>query len=300
MKTYLILLFGIFVPGMLIAQTLVLKVWPDGSPNDNGIFLPEEAYRKESIRNISEAEIYVYLPEKEKNTGAALIICPGGGYSFEAIGREGHNIAKFFQGKGIAGIVLKYRLPNGNHNIPSDDARRAMRIVRKNAEKWGIRRNKIGIMGSSAGGHLASTVGTIFDEGDLQNADLLERESCRPDFLALLYPVITLNEEFGHMGTRDNLIGQTHNLKLIRQYSNELNVSPLMPPTFIILADNDKTVQPRNSIEFYSALRRYDVPCELHIFQKGGHGFGIRNSTPPANNWPDLFISWLKIINIIE
>ena len=284
----------------VIAQDLTLKVWPNGAPNDNGMTEPEEKYDGVRVRNVSEAELYVYLPEKEKNTGAAVVICPGGGYWIEAMDHEGFDIAKFLQKQGIAGIVLKYRLPYGNDEVPSSDARRAVRTVRANAAEWGIDPEKIGIAGSSAGGHLASTAGTVFDAGNPESDDPVEKVSCRPDFMLLLYPVITMNEEFTHMGSRVNLIGEGHNVKLVKKYSNELNVNSETPPTFLILADDDGAVPPRNSIEFYSALKRYKVPAEMHIFQKGGHGFGIRQEGIPANNWPNLFIDWLKAIKVTE
>lgn len=295
----------LFVMTMLIcvgveAQNEVLKVWPNGAPNDNGMREPEEKYDGVRVKNVSEAEMYVFLPEKEVNTGAAVLICPGGGYVIEAMDHEGYDMARFFQEKGIAGIVLKYRLPYGHDEVPSSDARQAMRIVRANAEKWGINPEKVGIAGSSAGGHLASTAGTVFDEGNAQSNDVVERMSCRPDFMLLLYPVITMSEEFTHMGSRKNLIGSEHNLKLVQKYSNELNVSAQTPPTFLILADDDKAVVPRNSIEFYSALKRNNVPAEMHIFQKGGHGFGMRQEGLPANNWPNLFVDWLKAREVIE
>lgn len=290
----------LFVAASLFAQDKTLKVWPDGAPTDNGMTEPEEKYDGVRVRNVSEAEMYVYLPEKEKNTGAAVVICPGGGYWIEAMDHEGYDIAKWLQAKGVAGIVLKYRLPYGHHEVPADDARQTMRIVRMNAKEWGIDPEKIGIAGSSAGGHLASTAGTVFDTGKKESTNPIEKVSCRPDFMLLLYPVITFNEEWGHMGSRKNLIGETNDWALVRKYSNELNVTAETPPTFLVLADDDKAVVPRNSIEFYSALKRNNVPAELHIFQKGGHGFGIRKNNQPADEWPDLFYNWLKAIEVIN
>lgn len=298
-KINLILLFAL-ITGIAIAQNRTLKVWPNGAPNDNGMTDPEEKYDGVRVRNVSEAEMYVFTPEAEINTGAAVVICPGGGYWIEAMEHEGYDIARFLQREGITGIVLKYRLPYGNHEVPSSDARQAIRIVRANAEEWGINPEKIGIAGSSAGGHLASTAGTVFDYGNKESVDKTEQQSCRPDFMLLLYPVITMNEEFTHLGSRENLIGKGHNKELIRQYSNELNVSAETPPTFLVLADDDTAVPPRNSISFYSKLKEFDVPAELHIFQKGGHGFGIRKNGIPADNWPNLFIDWLKAREIIE
>ena len=290
----------IFVSFMISAQDKTLKVWPNGAPNDNGMKEPEEKYDGVRVRNVSEAEMYVYLPKKEKNTGAAVVICPGGGYWIEAMDHEGFDMAKWLQSKGIAGIVLKYRLPYGHHEIPSGDARHTMRIVRMNAKEWGIDPNKIGIAGSSAGGHLASTVGTVFDLGNKQSADPVEKMSCRPDFMLLLYPVISFNEAIGHMGSRKNLIGEGNDWKLAKQYSNELNVTKDTPPTFLILADDDKTVIPQNSVDFYLALKKYDIPAEMHIFQEGGHGFGMTKKNLPVDQWPDLFYNWLKAQKIIK
>jgi acetyl esterase/lipase len=291
------LIFGTLV---LTAQDKVLKVWPNGAPNHNGMDKPEEKYDGVRVRNVSEAEMYVYLPEKEKNTGAAVVICPGGGYMIEAMDHEGYDMAKWLKSRGVAGIVLKYRLPYGHHEIPSGDARQALRIVRKNAEAWGIDPAKIGIAGSSAGGHLASTVGTRFDYGSKESEDSFERISSRPDFMLLLYPVITFREEFGHMGSRKNLIGEGNDWKMVEEYSNELHVTPQTPPTFLVLADDDKGVVPRNSVEFYLALKENNVPAEMHIFAEGNHGFGMNKKNLPVDQWPELFYNWLKAVKMIE
>lgn len=300
MKQKLIILAVVMMNLTSFAQDKVLKVWPGGAPNDNGMKEPEEKYDGVRVRNVSEAEMYVYLPEKEKNTGAAVVICPGGGYMIEAMDHEGYEMAEWLASKGVAGIVLKYRLPYGHHEIPSGDVRRAIRLVRANAKEWGIDPGKIGIAGSSAGGHLASTAGTRFDEGIAGSADPMEKISCRPDFMLLLYPVITFNEEFGHMGSRQNLIGAGNDWKLVKEYSNELHVTPKTPPTFLILADDDSGVPPRNSVEFYLALKENKVPAEMHIFQKGGHGFGMTKKNLPVDQWPDLFYNWLKSQKIIQ
>ena len=300
MKSQILLLSLFFVSSILSGQDLTLKVWPNGAPNDNGMKLPEEKYDGVRVRNVSEAEMYVYLPEKEKNTGAAVVICPGGGYMIEAMDHEGFDMARWLASKGIAGIVLKYRLPYGHHEIPSGDARQTMRIVRMNAKEWGIDPGKVGIAGSSAGGHLASTVGTRFDLGNAQSTDPIGKMSCRPDFMLLLYPVISFDEAVGHMGSRKNLIGEGNDWKLAKQYSNELNVTKDTPPTFLILADDDKAVIPENSIDFYLALKKYDIPAEMHIFQEGGHGFGMTKKNLPVDQWPDLFYSWLKAQKIIK
>lgn len=298
-KYSLLVVFLLIAVGMS-AQNKTLKVWPNGAPSDNGMKEPEEKYDGVRVRNVSEAEMYVYLPEKDKNTGAAVVICPGGGYWIEAMDHEGFDMAKWLQSKGIAGIVLKYRLPYGHPEIPSGDARQTIRIVRMNAKEWGIDPNKIGIAGSSAGGHLASTVGTVFDLGNSQSTDPVEKMSCRPDFMLLLYPVISFNEAVGHMGSRKNLIGEGNDWNLAKKYSNELNVSKDTPPAFLVLADDDKTVKPQNSVDFYLALKKFGIPAEMHIFQEGGHGFGMTKKNLPVDQWPDLFYNWLKTQKIIK
>ena len=300
MKRHYLFIILIFFCHSLYSQNLTMKVWPNGAPNHNGMNEPEEKYDGGRVRNISEAEMYVYLPDKEINTGTAMLIFPGGGYRIEAIDHEGHEIAKWLNKKGIAGIVLKYRLPYGHHEIPSVDARRAMRIVRMHAEEWGIDPDKIGIAGSSAGGHLAATVGTRHDTVNNKSTCPIEQISCKPNFMLLLYPVISFREDIGHMGSRRNLIGEGNNWELVKKYSNELHVTKETPPTFLILADDDKSVIPENSIQFYLQLKKFNVPSEMHIFQQGGHGFGITKKKLPVDQWPNLFYDWLKSMKIVD
>lgn len=300
MKKIFCILILISVSSVIFSQDLKIKVWPDGAPNDNGMKLPEEIMEGNRLRNISEAEMFFYFPEKTQNTGAAIVICPGGGYVIEAMEHEGHQVAKWLAGKGITGIVLKYRLPYGNNLVPLTDAQQAIRIVRLRAAEWNINTEKIGIAGSSAGGHLASTAGTKFDNGNKNSFDRFQKISSRPDFMLLLYPVISFNESFGHMGSKKNLIGEVAKPDLIEIYSNELHVTESTPPTFLILSDDDKAVPSRNSIEFYLALKRNNVPAEMHIFAKGGHGYGISKRNQSADQWPELFYQWLKAMAIIN
>jgi acetyl esterase/lipase len=300
MKSILLLAFFVFSVYFLKSQDFTLKVWPDGAPNHNGMFEPEKMLDGMRVQNVSEAVLYIYLPEKSKHTGAAVVICPGGGYWIEAMDHEGFKMAEWLKDQGLAGIVLKYRLPYGHHSIPSDDARQAVRIVRKHAAEWGIHPEKIGIAGSSAGGHLASVVGTQFDSGDGNPGSPFQNISSRPDFMLLLYPVITLREEFGHMGSRKNLIGEGNDWKLVEKYSSELHVTPETPPAFLVLADDDKGVVPRNSVEFYLALKKNNVAAEMHIFAQGGHGFGMSKKNLPVDKWPSLFYDWLVATNVIE
>lgn len=302
MKKLTVTLLSITLGINLMAQDHKLKVWPNGAPAENKAPGKEKWVKTDMMRvsNISEAELFVYLPEESKSTGAAVVICPGGGYSIEAIEHEGFLIAEFLKEKGIAGIVLKYRLPYGDYRIPLMDAQQAIRIVRNKANEWNLDPNKIGIAGSSAGGHLASTAGTKFDAGNPDAEHAIARQSCRPDFMLLLYPVVTLKEEWGHMGSRKKLIGEGNNWKLVKKYSNELHVTSNTPPTFFILADDDKAVPPRNSVEMYMAMKEKGVPAEMHIFSKGGHGFGMKPNNMPASKWPELFYDWLLSMKIVE
>jgi acetyl esterase/lipase len=300
MKPVLVAIIILLSISALKSQDFTLKVWPNGAPDHNGMDEPEELFEGKRVRNVSEAELYIYLPEKSKNSGAAVVICPGGGYWIEAMDHEGYEMAEWLKEKGVTGIVLKYRLPYGHHEIPSGDAREAMRIVRHHAKEWGINPGKIGIAGSSAGGHLASTAGTRFDKGSSLPGSTYSNVSSRPDFMLLLYPVITFSEEFGHMGSRKNLIGEGNDWKLAERYSNELHVTPETPPAFLVLADDDKAVVPRNSVEFYLALKKNNVPAEMHIFSQGGHGFGMTKKNLPVDQWPDLFYNWLKAVKVID
>ncbi len=300
MKTILVFFSLFIISYNSMAQDFKLKVWPNGAPDSNGITQPEEIFDGKRVRNVSEAEIYVYLPKMGVNKGAAIVICPGGGYGMEAMDHEGYDMAEWLALQGVAGIVLKYRLPNGHDQIPLEDAQRAIRIVRQKAAEWGINPGKVGIAGSSAGGHLASTAGTKFDLGKPESTDPVDKYSCRPDFMLLLYPVITFDEQFGHMGSRTNLIGSGNKWEMVEKYSNELHVNAQTPPTFLILADDDSAVPPRNSIEFYMALKKFNIPTEMHIFRDGGHGFGMNKMNKPIDQWPNLFAQWMKAQGITK
>jgi acetyl esterase/lipase len=277
-----------------IAQNFVeMPLWTSGAPESNGITEAEVTVNNHSVQNISEAKIYVYHPERQKNTGTAVVICPGGGYIGEAIFHEGHDYAKWLIEKGVTAVVLKYRLPNRQHFIPLKDAQRALRTVRHHASEWGVDPSRIGISGFSAGGHLASTAGTHFDSGNASSADPVERLGCRPDFMVLFYPVITMKEEFTHIGSRNNLMGQGYNAELVRLYSNEEQVTAQTPPAFLILSDDDKVVVPRNSTEFYSALKRQGIPAALHIIASGGHGWGTNSSSRYFKEWSIPLENWM-------
>jgi acetyl esterase/lipase len=295
---YLILLFMLTFH---FAQSQpILKLWPEGTPGPVVSPKPEETFEGRRVRYVSEPTLTIYLPPKEQNTGVAVVICPGGGYGMEAMDHEGYEVAEFLQSHGIAGIVLKYRLPYGHSEIPLQDAQQAIRLVRFHAEEWSIDPKKVGIAGFSAGGHLASTLSTHFDSGNSNSNSAVGKLSCRPDFSILLYPVVTFKEEWGHMGSRENLIGKTNDWKIIEKFCNELQVTNQTPPAFIALADDDTGVKPRNSIEYYLALKREGIPAELHIFKEGGHGFGMHKTGKAHDQWPLMVVEWMKAMKYIK
>lgn len=251
------------------------------------------------IENVQEPSLEIYLPAKQNSTGKAIVICPGGGYQGLAYDWEGTDIAKWLNSKGIAAFVLKYRLPKSKSIIlgrkaPLQDAQRAIRLVRYNSEKWNITKDQIGIMGFSAGGHLASTLGTHFNDGENSSQSKIDSLSARPDFMVLIYPVITMKSSYTHKGSRNNLIGDNPVQELIEFYSNELHVNKDTPPTFIVHSTNDKAVSVMNSILFYQALVKEDIYSEMHIYPKGGHGFGLAIGQGHLQTWTDRLSEWIE------
>lgn len=253
------------------------------------------------IKNVRNPTLSVFLPSKEKANGTAVVICPGGGYWVVAAGHEGYDVAKKFNEMGVAAFVLKYRLPDPKVSInpeiaPLQDAQQALRLVRKNAGEWNVDPDKVGIMGFSAGGHLASTAGTHFKETHIENPGNI---NLRPDFMVLVYPVISGDTAVSHSGSFKKLLGEDAPVEKIMKYSNERQVTPQTPPTFLVHASDDDGVRPENSIVFYRALVENDVPAELHIYQGGGHGFGMNNPTT-EDAWMDRCKNWLRTNNLIE
>lgn len=270
----------------IAAEPQAQLLWPNGAPDDNGLTGPEVV--KGCIGNISIPTLTVFPAPKEKTTGAAVIVIPGGGYGVVCVAPEGMPIVKHLNDLGITAVMLKYRLPNKNHLIPANDARRAIRTTRANAEAWGIDPKRIGVWGFSAGGHLASTVTTVFDAGDEKNADPIERVSSRPDFAILFYPVISMTDEIAHQGSRQNLMG---NENLLDRYSSELHVTAETPPCFLLHCTDDRTVKIENSIRFYQALVSNKIPAACLIYEEGGHGPNAFNKNP---SWKDGLVAWLK------
>jgi acetyl esterase/lipase len=293
---------------MLNAQDLTMPLWAAGKvPNYRKTDETEKKDVREIVRYslVQNPDIAVFLPAKKTATGQAVIICPGGGYSYLSYNWEGTDPARWLASKGIAAIVLKYRLPNAKSNIISNlspllDAKRAIRMVRANAVQWNIDKNKVGIMGFSAGGHVASTLSTHFDDGDAQSTDSIERQSSRPDFSILVYPVISMRKGITHNGSRNNLLGPNPDTSLVNLYSNELQVKKNTPPAFLVQASDDKSVPVENSLMYYQALVANDISAEMHLFPKGGHGFGLGLGKGTTENWTNLCIDWLRSLDKVK
>lgn len=284
------------------SQNEIIPLWNGDIPNsqksdEKEIVLSTDATRMSFVQSPT---LEVFLPTKRNANGKAVIICPGGGYHYVVYDWEGTDIAKWYNSKGITAFVLKYRLPNSksikmSYEAPLQDAQRAIRIVRSQSEKWHINPNKIGIMGFSAGGHLASTLGTQFDKPNNFNETAIDSVSARPDFMALIYPVVTMKADYTHSGSRNNLLDKNPSESLINQYSNELQVTEKTPPTFILHAQDDKAVPIENSLNLYKALKDKNVKTEMHIYPEGGHGFGLALEKGYLQTWTDRLFDWLQL-----
>jgi enterochelin esterase family protein len=273
----------------LWADPKVEILWPNGTPDAKG----EEDSDKPTLT--------VYLPSAAKANGTAVVVCPGGGYGALAIDHEGRQIANWLTDRGITAFVLKYRIaPRYHQPAPLQDAQRALRTVRARANEWHVNPSRIGIWGFSAGGHLASTAGTHFDAGKPDAEDRIERVDCRPNFMILSYPVITMHKPVTHMGSRNNLLGAEPDEKLVHLYSNEEQVTAQTPPTFLFHTNADTGVLPENSTLFYQALCKYRIPAELHIYEKGPHGVGLAQNDPVLSTWPDRLEAWLRTRGLLR
>lgn len=260
----------------------VVKLWPAGAPGAKG---DSEA---------DQPTLSIYLPAAEKAVGTAVIVCPGGGYRNLAVDHEGDQVARWLNSFGVTAFMLKYRLgPTYHHPIQLGDAQRAIQYVRANAEKFGVSVDRVGIMGFSAGGHLASTAATHFNDGEADSSDPLDAMHTRPDFAILGYPVISFTTEYTHKGSRTNLLGETPDPKLVELLSNENQVTAETPPTFLFHTNEDTGVPAENSVLFYLALRKAGVPAELHIYERGPHGVGLAPTDRILSTWPDRLADWL-------
>jgi acetyl esterase/lipase len=299
-KTFTIFLI-LFMLKLSAQETIPL--YPKAIPNSISYQMKEIRMDRDGqflgYRSISQPTLAVYIPDQKSATGAAVIICPGGGYGMESYRLEGTNIAEAFLRKGIAAFILKYRLPSDSIMIdksigPLQDAQQAIKTVRQRAKEWYLNPQKIGIMGFSAGGHLASTAGTHFDKSYIPND---ENISLRPDFMILVYPVISMKNELTHNGSRTNLLGKEPDETLINLFSNELQISGNTPPTWITHTGDDTVVPVENSILFYQDLIKNKVPAEMHLYPKGNHGFVLKL---PTDEWMQPLFDWMKGSGIIQ
>lgn len=297
-----LLFFALF--SMCLEAQQIIPLYPGAIPNSKPYKMDEIRMDNSDgsflgFRSISEPTLTVYLPDQEISTGAAVIVCPGGGYGMECYRAEGTVIAEAFLRKGIAAFVLKYRLPSDLIMIdktigPLQDAQQAIKTVRQRANEWRLDSTKIGIMGFSAGGHLASTAGTHFDKSYIPNN---ENVNLRPDFMILIYPVISMKDELTHLGSRENLLGKSPKAEQIELLSNELHVNANTPITWITQTGDDNVVSVENSISFYKKLIQNNILAEMHLYPSGNHGFVLNM---PTEEWMQPLFSWMKKSKIIH
>lgn len=301
-KTFLILSLFLGVTGFIQAQNEVIPLWSNEIP---GAIYSKDYMEAEVLKNgvvdffskVSTPTLSVFLPEK--SNGAAIVICPGGGYSNLYVNGEGYKVAKWFNSLGITAFVLKYRLPSDeimkDKTIgPLQDAQEAIRYIRRNAKKWNINTQKLGVIGFSAGGHLASTVSTHYNDVVYKAIDTI---SARPDFSILIYPVISMDEKITHKGSKNKLLDFSPSAALVEKYSNEKQIDAATPPTFIVHAIDDKSVPVENSIEYFLGLKKNNVSCEIHFYQNGKHGFGLGRDGTTGKNWTIQCEEWLRFNN---
>lgn len=305
-----ILIISFFIPLLIscennFAQPKIVDLWKGHIPGSiiKKDYIEDTAVidGRTRISHVSNPTLTIFSPEKDKNKRAAVLLFPGGGYGHLAIETEGDHIAKWLNENGITAVIVKYRLPNDaimekKSIAPLQDAQEAMRFIRRIASELNIDKNKIGIMGFSAGGHLASTLSTHFNEKVYDSGP----ESCRPDFAALIYPVISMGDINTHTGSRRTLIKQNASQEEKDYFSNELHVNQDTPPTFLVHSGEDNVVPVQNSIEYYLKLQKNKISSEMHIFNSGGHGFGIDLTKGNENQWALLFINWLKQMKFIQ
>ncbi len=292
---------------MLSAPLLLVALLP-GQPQTNPPIVPLWEGKAPHAVGDSAADkphLTVYRPAAGKANGTAVVICPGGGYGFLADDHEGKQVAEYMNGLGVTAFVLKYRIvtkdrPGPLHPAPLEDAQRAIRLVRHRAGEYGVNPDRVGIMGFSAGGHLASTAATHFDKKGLASTDPVQIQHSRPDFAILAYPVVSLETGLTHVGSRNNLLGANPDAKLVEHLSNDKQVTKETPPTFIFHTSEDKAVMPEHAVRFYLACKSAGVPCELHVYEKGRHGVGLgrdpkwTGGEPSVATWPDRLADWMR------
>jgi acetyl esterase/lipase len=284
--------------GSAVAATNEFPIWPGIAPGAEQIV----TQGKQLDPTLITPTLTVHLPPADKANGTAVLVIPGGGYAGCCWTYEGNEIAQWFAARGAAGFTLKYRRPVAgkerlyDHTVPLADAQRALRIIRARAAEWRLKPDRIGTIGFSAGGHLASSLGVHFDAGDAQARDPIERVGSRPDFMILIYPVLDMSTAgVVHGGSRSNLLGPNPDPKLYEFYSSPKQVTAQTPPTFLLSTTGDTAVPAQNCTLMYDALKRAGVACELHVFEKGRHGYGMKNTQQPVTDfWPALLEAWLK------
>lgn len=297
----LALFFGMLI-NSLSAQELI-RLWPEGKmPNSKGMQLPDSV-SNQYLFYTTNPRIYAYPASKERNTGAAVLVVPGGGYLRLPSDYSKNATAQFYQSQGINAFVLCHRLPALRDLIqpekaPLQDAQRAMRIIRANAARWGIDPNRVGVAGTSAGGHVASTLGTHLEDVSKLD-DSLDSFSFRSDFMILVSPVISFKEGVAHKGSKDLLIGRNPSEDMVYNYSNENRVTKQTPPTVLIHGNDDKTVPSMNSVLFYQAMQKAGLSSSLHIFPSGGHGYTVNMNKGSASMWPTIVMEWLREMKIL-
>jgi acetyl esterase/lipase len=275
------------------ADLTVIPLWPEGVPDAQ----PQggnEYIQDDRVYNVQVPTLTYYPAPKDKANGAAAIVCPGGGYTRLAVSNEGNGMAQWLNSLGVSAFILKYRMKEYGQPAPLRDVLRAVRLVRSRAAEFGIDPHRIGATGSSAGGHLAACAGTLFDHPDGRTGAALDAVSGRPDFLVLQYPVIFMEGPFAHRGSRDCLLGPDPSAALVTLYSVDRQVTKDTPPAFLVSTQEDTSVPLENALAFYTALRRAGVPAELHVYEKGPHGFGLRKDLGPTSEWPQRAAEWLR------
>ena len=299
MKKGVILLFIFLNYSNIKAQSKIINLWssiPNNKPSEEKEQITNNGIKR--ISSVTKPTLEIFEPSRKDLSDKAVIICPGGGYGILAYDWEGTDVAKWFNSKGITAFVLKYRLPNSKFSdnpeiAPLQDAQRAIRWVRMNADKLNINKNKIGIIGFSAGGHLAASLGTLYKEKNNFKEDSIDAISAKPNFMALIYPVITMQDNYTHKGSKDNLLGKNLSKNLVDKFSIELQVSKNTPPTFIVHSADDKAVPVENSLQIYKALLDNNVNAEMHIYPYGGHGYSMAIGKSYLQNWTDRLYEWL-------
>lgn len=287
----LLLVFSVLL-ATATAEEVVIPLWPEGVPGAKDIGPEKDDHGR--ISNISQPTLTVFHPAVDRPNGTAVIICPGGGYRFVSFEREGRQFANWLSTLGVTSFVLKYRLGEFGHPAPLQDVLRAVRLVRSRAAEFKIDADRIGVMGSSAGGHLAACAGTLYDNPAGRTGAALDAVSARPDFLILMYPVITMTNPYTHAGSRRELLGEHPSPELVDLMSTEKQVTAATPPTLLIQTQADQTVPVENSILFFEALTKAHVPAEMYLFEHGGHGMGMRDGLGTASEWPARAAEWLR------